>query len=93
MTASPTAPDVTDCPAWCGANHSAGAIFHAHCAGEVQWTESSLAVEVNRCGDGDLVELGYHVDHGAPAIAFLNNADVRRLRDCLTNVLGALDAA
>lgn len=93
MTASPTVSVVTDCPEWCRVKHRAGVTFHARCAGEVRWTRGSVVVVVTQREGSDGVELAYHAAGKAPAIAFLNQADVRQLRDSLNGALNALGAA
>nr|BFE64979.1 hypothetical protein GCM10020063_095050 [Dactylosporangium thailandense] len=93
MTVESEALEVTDCPAWCGVNHQRGAGFHAHCAGEVRWSEGSIVLVVTRRGDDDGVEIAYHAAGEAPAIAFLGKRDTRRLRDGLDAALRSLGAA
>ncbi|MER7008606.1 hypothetical protein ABT297_36920 [Dactylosporangium sp. NPDC000555] len=93
MVADQALPVVTDCPAWCGVNHRTGAAFHAHCAGEVRWTECSVVLVVTQRGDVEGVEVAYHAAGKPPSIAFLGASDTRRLRDSLDDALRALDAA
>lgn len=86
MTAGSTSPGVngSDCPAWCGANHSHGKGFHAQCVGELHWDKTDrISVTLTRSANGDGVELGYYAAGHAPAIAFLSLDDVGNLHDYL----------
>ncbi|GAA0720592.1 hypothetical protein Drose_06865 [Dactylosporangium roseum] len=70
-----------------------GAVFHTYCAGELGWTEGSIDLIVTKRSYGEGVELAYHSASDAPAIAFLNRDNVRRLRDCPDDALSAMDSA
>ncbi|WP_433051151.1 hypothetical protein [Dactylosporangium sp. CS-033363] len=93
MTVESEVPAITECPAWCGVNHQAGATFHAHCAGEVRWTEGSVVLIVTRRDGVEGVEIAYHAMDGAPSIAFLGKRETRRLRDSLDEALRAFEIA
>ena len=86
-----TVPATHACPAWCTINHQKiSPTFHALCTGEVRRKHGSVVVAVTRDDDSDGVELAYHVNGKAPAIAFLSEEETRELRDYLDGALTTL---
>ncbi|WP_344615946.1 hypothetical protein [Dactylosporangium salmoneum] len=61
--------------------------------GELHWKEGGLVLVVTQRGEAAGVEMAYHAAGEAPAIAFLDKAVMRRLRDSLDEALRALAAA
>lgn len=85
--------NAADCPAWCRARHRSGVAFHAHCVGEVRLKRGSVLVTLAQQDKRDCVELSFTVARAETAVAFLDYADLRRLRDHVDEALGAMNPA